>query len=99
MMPLVATKYNKVRRGLGLRVAYQSRRTDCLRRLQRRKSIRFCRPARPLAVAAFGVGGIAIILWLMMFKPFQREGLEAVSPLERVDKEAVAFENGDRLRC
>ncbi len=70
MTPLVATKYNKVRRALGLRVAYQSRKDRLSSPPAEAEVDSILSTARPLAAAAVGIGGIAIILWMMMFKPF-----------------------------
>ena len=70
MTPLVATKYNKVRRALGFQVPYQSRRDRSAPPPAEAEIDTILSRARPIAVAAIGMGGIAIILWLMMFKPF-----------------------------
>ena len=70
MTPLVATKYNKVRRALGLRVPYQSKRDRSAPPPAETEIDSILSKAHPIAVAAIGIGGIAFILWLMMFKPF-----------------------------
>ena len=70
MTPLVATKYNKLRRALGLRVSYQSRKEQSAPPPAEAEIDSILSKARPLTVAAIGIGGIAFILWLMMFKPF-----------------------------
>ena len=70
MTPLVATKYNKVRRALGLRVMFQSKRERKAPPPKPEEVPGFLAAARPMLAAGIGMGGIAIVLWLMMFKPF-----------------------------
>ena len=70
MTPLVAAKYNKVRRALGLRPRFQSKKERAAAPPSEAEIDSILSRARPLAVAAIGIGGIAFILWLMMFKPF-----------------------------
>ena len=70
MTPLVATKYNKVRRALGLRVMFQSKRERKAPPPKPEEVPDFLAAARPMLAAGIGIGGIVIILWLMMFKPF-----------------------------
>jgi len=70
MTPLAARRYNKVRRALGLRVRFQSKKERSAPPPAEADIEPILSGVRPLAVAGIGTGGIAVILWLMMFKPF-----------------------------
>ena len=70
MTPLVARPYGKVRRALGLRVPFQSKKQQSAPPPAEAEIDSILSKARPLTLTAIGIGGIAFILWLMMFKPF-----------------------------
>ena len=70
MTPLAAIPYNKVRKALGLRRPY-GRLEGAPAAPPSAGDVRaMLDAAHPVAAAIVGFGGIAVILWVMMFKPF-----------------------------
>ena len=69
MTPLVAMPYNKVRRALGLRPPMQ-RREPKIPPPKVEEIDGILRSAQPMLSAIIGFGGLAFLLWLMMFEPF-----------------------------
>ncbi len=71
MTPLMAVPYNKVRVALGLDLPMGRKWKGPAEELPKPKDVEgLLGSTRPVAVAAVGVIGILIILWLMMLKPF-----------------------------
>jgi hypothetical protein len=69
MTPLGVNYLNDVRRGIGLPTRDQKR-DAAARPLDPAELDVLMRSPKPIQTALIGVGGLVVILWLMMFKPF-----------------------------
>jgi len=70
MTPLVAIPLHKVRRALGLKPPMAGKRALAAPPPALEEIPGLLEKAHPTAAAVVGFGGIGVILWLMMFKPF-----------------------------
>lgn len=70
MTPFVAIPYNKVRRALGLKPPMGGKRALAAPAPSLEEIPAILEQARPVAASVMGFVGIAVILWLMVFKPF-----------------------------
>jgi hypothetical protein len=70
MTPLVAIPYNKVRKALGLKAPMGGKRAEAAPTPPIEEIPMWLERAHPVAAALVGFGGIVVIVWLMVFKPF-----------------------------
>lgn len=70
-MSLLGTRYyDRVRRGVGAASFYGGEKSKVLPPVSPEELEKLLRSPRPIVLSVIGLGGISLILWLMMFKPF-----------------------------